>query len=117
MRKTTPILLLLLFISCKDKESKSPEVATQASGKELFTTNNCTSCHQIDQKIIGPSLNEIAEIYKKNNASMVDFLKGEADPIVDKSQAEIMKANLEITKTMSDEDLQAIANYINNPTE
>lgn len=116
MKKIIPIFLFL-FLSCKDKENKSQEIALQPSGKDLFTTNNCQSCHQINQKVVGPSLHEIAEIYKKNNASMVDFLKGDAEAIVDKSQAEIMKINLEITKTMSDAELRAIENYILNPTD
>ena len=116
MKKIIP-LFLLLFISCKDKENKSQEIALQPSGKDLFTANNCQSCHQIDQKVVGPSLHEIGEIYKKNNASIVDFLKGDAEAIVDKSQAEIMKINLEITKTMSDAELQAIEQYMLNPTE
>ncbi len=114
MKKIT-FILALLIISCKENQTSNS--ALQPSGKDLFTTNNCQSCHQINQKVVGPSLHEIAEIYKKNNASMVDFLKGDAEAIVDKSQAEIMKINLEITKTMSDAELKAIENYILNATD
>jgi cytochrome c len=41
---------------------------------------NCVACHQVNQKVIGPSLQDIAKIYKDKNADMVSFLKGEGEP-------------------------------------
>ena len=73
---------------------------------------NCIACHQTEQTIIGPSLQEIAKIYKEKNASIVSFLKEESEPIVDPSKYEIMKTNFAITKTMSDAELKAIEAYI-----
>ena len=43
---------------------------------------------------------------------MISFLKGEAEPLVDPSQYEVMKVNLELTKTFSDEELKALEAYI-----
>ena len=43
---------------------------------------------------------------------MVTFLKGEGEPIVDPSQYEVMKTNFAVTKTMSDEELQALEAYV-----
>ena len=108
-------MLFLVLISCKKENLNiAPNVAsTKVSGKELFENKgNCTACHQINQKIIGPSIKDIGTMYKAKKASIVLFLKGEADPLVDPSQYEIMKTNFAITKSMTDEELKALEDYI-----
>jgi cytochrome c len=57
-------------------------------------------------------LKEIANLYKKENGSIVSFLKEEADPIVDPNMYESMKINLQITKMMTDEELQSLELYL-----
>lgn len=90
-------------------EAKTPEEL----GKSIFEgKGNCTSCHQVDQKVIGPSIQEIAKIYKDKNADMVTFLKGNGEPIVDPSQFAVMKTNFPVTQAMSDEELKALESYI-----
>jgi len=118
MKKIILYLLIITFVSCKN-ETKEKEVQTadasavKVSGKELFEgKGNCIACHQPNQKIIGPSIQEIATIYKAQNADIVLFLKGEGKPIVDPSQYEIMKTNFAITKSMTDEELQALEDYM-----
>jgi cytochrome c len=124
MKKLALITIAVLALSCK-KESQEPfgkpaentaEVQTpEALGKEIFEgKGNCVACHQVDQKVIGPSLQEIAKIYKDKNGNMVNFLKGEGEAIVDPSQAAVMQANLEITKAFTDEELKAVEAYINS---
>ena len=105
-------ILTVSLISCKKESQESfgkqetttetTEVKTPESlGKEIFAgKGNCVACHQVDQKVIGPSIQEIAKIYKDKNADMVLFLKGESEPIVDPSQFEVMKTNFAITKAM-----------------
>lgn len=84
-------------------------------GKELFEgKGTCASCHQANAKVIGPSITEISKKYKENNSSIALFLKGEGDPLVDPGQYEIMKANFAITKTMTDEELDAIEAYMHS---
>ncbi|WP_235921972.1 c-type cytochrome [Flavobacterium phycosphaerae] len=112
------ILLLCTLVSCKketQETSGKPENKTTAkvSGQELFEgAGNCTACHKPDQKIIGPSLQEIAKTYKDKKASIVAFLQEQSDPIVDPSQYEVMKTNFAITKSMSEEELKALEDYI-----
>ena len=116
MKKTIFFILLVTFLSCKKEVSKEKTVVAKSSvalGKELFEEKgNCVACHQPEQKIIGPSIQEIAKIYKEKNASIVSFLKEESKPIVDPSQYEVMKTNFAITKLMSDEELKALEEYI-----
>lgn len=131
MKKLLFLAAVLAFASCK-KESQEPfgkptENTTEAStegesaeaktpeelGKEIFEgKGNCISCHQVDQKIIGPSIQEIAKIYKDKKGDMVTFLKGNGEPIVDPSQFAVMKTNFPVTQAMSDEELKAIETYI-----
>ncbi|PVX45818.1 cytochrome c [Flavobacterium sp. 103] len=122
MKKVLIIFAVLAFLSCK-KESQEPfgkpETTTEKSpevlGKEIFEgKGNCIACHQVDQKVIGPSLQEIAKIYKEKNGNMVNFLKGEGEAIVDPSQFAVMQANLEITKAFTEEEQKAVEAYINS---
>ena len=86
-----------------------------AKGKEAFTSKGCVACHQVDKKLIGPALQNIAKVYADKKGNMVKFLKGNADAIVDTDPAQIaiMKANITgILKGISAEDLQAITAYI-----
>ena len=117
MKNLLIILPFLSLVSCQNKEEKIAtsvdETATKVSGQELFEgEGNCIACHKPDQKIIGPSLQEIGKIYKAKKESIVAFLKEESDPLVDPSQYNIMKTNFAITKSMSDEELKALEDYI-----
>ncbi len=110
---------MLTFVSCKNNNQENfgkpsnNETTKKISGQELFEgEGNCIACHKPDQKIIGPSLQDIAKIYKEKNASIVLFLKEESEPIIDPSQYDIMKTNFAITKSMSDDQLKALEDYI-----
>ncbi|MCA6421212.1 MAG: c-type cytochrome [Flavobacterium sp.] len=115
MRELVFIITIIFFISCKKEESQTFDKKETALefGKTLFEgKGNCIACHQAEQKIIGPSIQEIAKIYKEKNASIVSFLREESGPIIDPSKYDIMKTNFTITKTMNDEELKALENYI-----
>ena len=70
------------------------EVATEttvdplfAKGQELFEgKGTCTACHKPDTKVIGPSIKDIAKIYKEKGASIAAFINEEGEAIVDPSQ-------------------------------
>ena len=108
----------LTLVSCKKESDESfgkpTEVKTpEVLGKKIFEgKGNCVACHQVDQKIVGPSVQNIAEIYKTKNGNIVDFLKNDASPLVDLSQYEVMKTNFAITKSMSDDELKGLESYI-----
>ena len=132
MKKVLFLTAVLALASCKKEqepfgkstesttetysEGESAEVKTpEALGKSIFEgKGNCISCHQIESKTIGPSIQEIAKIYKEKNANMVAFLKGESEAIVDPSQFVLMQANITLTKTFSDKELQGLEAYINS---
>ena len=113
------------FVSCSEKKETNPmgnpigettttqEFSSTKFGKELFEGKGmCATCHKPDAKIVGPSIKEIAKIYTDKKASISFFLQGEAAPIVDPTQYEIMKANFAITKTMTEVELKALEDYM-----
>ena len=117
-------VLTLGFVNCGEKketdpmgnpieETKTTVLSSEDLGKELFEGKGmCATCHKADVKTTGPSIKDIAKIYTEKKASISLFLQGEADPIVDPTQFEIMKANFAITKTMTEEELKAIETYM-----
>ncbi|OAZ03771.1 c-type cytochrome [Flavobacterium succinicans] len=127
MKKLALIAIAFLVFSCK-KESAEPfgtstttdikseaTLTPEALGKELFENKGaCIACHRVDAKLIGPSVQEMAKTYKEQNGNIIAFLKEEAKPIMDPAQYEVMKANLAITKAMSEEELKAIEAYVNS---
>ena len=121
MKKIVLVLSVLAFISCKKESEESfgkPEATTEVQkpedlGKEIFEgKGNCINCHKLDVKLVGPSIQDIAKIYKDKNGNMISFLKGEGEPIVDPTQYEVMKVNFAITKTFSDEELKTLEAYV-----
>ncbi len=85
----------------------------KALGKELFEGKGmCATCHKADIKTVGPSIKDIAKIYRENGASIADFINEKGEPLVDPSQYEIMKANFVITKAMSAEERKALEIYM-----
>jgi cytochrome c len=128
MKKLFFLLFTLVFISCGDKKSEPFGKATDetlvdqtevtvdptlALGEDLFNgVGLCKTCHLPDKKVIGPSIVEIATIYKEKGGNMVEFLKENAEPIVDPTQYEVMKTNFAVTKTLSDEELKALEAYM-----
>lgn len=88
-----------------------------SKGKELFKDKTCTTCHQVDKKVIGPSIKTITKIYKEKNANIIDFLQNRLNPIVDTDpgQIAVMKANLDgFVKQMTEDELKAIEAYMNS---
>lgn len=84
-------------------------------GKKLFTEKTCTTCHQPDAKVIGPSIKDINKIYSEKNADIVTFLTGASPAIVDTDpgQVAIMKANIDgFVKDLTAEELASIALYM-----
>lgn len=121
MNKIVFLIALSLLVSCKEEtkkealypDSKTEKQTPEQLGQEIFESKgNCFACHQADQKIIGPSIQEIAKTYKEKGGDIVSFLKGNEEPLVDPEQFPVMKTNFAITKTMTDDELKALEAYM-----
>lgn len=84
-------------------------------GNRLFSEKTCIKCHDVNKHKVGPSIKKIMHIYRQKNGSIVNFLKGDAKPIVDStaSQVAIMQDNINgFIKGLSDEEIKTIATYM-----
>ena len=128
MRLFLFLSIIFLLMSCAtDKKTeksididatKRPELSRDSKiffGNRLFSEKTCITCHAVDKEKIGPSVVDIMNVYKNNNADIVAFLKGNSEPIVDTtaSQVAIMQENIDgFLKEVTDEELDAIATYM-----
>ena len=129
MRIFTFLTLIIALSSCASEGKIEEEVVENRSiergelsedskiflGNRLFSEKTCIKCHLVDRKKVGPSVVDIMHHYKKNDASIVAFLKGNSSPIVDTNDSliAIMQANIDgFLKNITDEELDAIATYM-----
>jgi cytochrome c len=120
--------ILFLVAACKNNEAdpygkkdqtginKGNQTTLQTSvelGAALFSgKGNCVACHQVAQNGVGPSIQQMASVYKAKNGDIIAFLVKDAAPLIDPSQYAIMQTNFVITKAMSDEELKGLEAYI-----
>jgi cytochrome c551/c552 len=78
----------------------------------VFESHGCDICHKPEASGGSPSLKEIAQGYQGKEAQLIGFFKGEAEPIVQPTKANMMKSFVEKTKALSDADRKALADYI-----
>jgi cytochrome c551/c552 len=81
-------------------------------GGAVFESQRCSTCHKPDSSTANPSLKEIAQVYHGKEDQLINYLKGEAKPIVNMGKANMMKRALEKTKALSDADRKALAGFI-----
>ena len=123
MKKIFALIFIGSLISCKKENQenfgKPAEVETASAqkpedlGKEIFDGKGvCYTCHKPDTKTVGPSIKEIAKIYREKGGNIVEFLQEKSEPIVDPSQYATMKTNFAITKNLPEEELKALEAYM-----
>jgi len=123
MRLFLVFLIAFQLVCCKKQtEDFSPIVFSEEPsteiGKKIFNgKGQCATCHKPNQNILGPSVSEIVSTYKNHKDKMILFLEGKSNPIVDPSQFQIMKVNLEITKKMTRKELESLVDYMYEITE
>ena len=96
----------------KKDEVKAEENPALAAGEKLFNDKGCTACHQVSAKVIGPGLQTIANAYAENPSEIVSFLKEESEAIVEPALYPTMQVNLNLTKEMNEEELNALKEFI-----
>lgn len=86
-------------------EKLTPEqLAAEVSlGKQVFQ-ENCSTCHAADQKLIGPTIKEMSQIYQGNPSAMIQWIKAPGK----KRAGEAMPAQAHL----SERQLKLVAQYI-----
>ena len=101
------LLAALLVIS-------SPALADEAG--KLFQANGCSACHHPEEdrtdRGLGPSLSQIAEAYRGRPEKLVEFLRGDSEPMLYPEKYPLMKAQLPRVMSLGDAELRALANYL-----
>ncbi len=94
-------------------------VAKAKAGMDLFKAN-CTSCHAIDRKVVGPALAGVWDRWEsedkliawvQNNAK----LRASGDAYANKIYAEYANSNMTTFPTFTKEQVQDILIYVKNP--
>jgi len=82
------------------------------SAKSFFSDKGCVACHQANTKTTGPALSEITKGYDGDKEAIAKFLHGEADAIIDPTQAPLMAPQVKMTQDLSDEEMSALVDFI-----
>ena len=77
-------------------------------GERLALKNNCLSCHKVDKKIVGPSLQAIAKRYKSTPQEILKSIENGSK----NRWSESKNAQMPAFKTISKEDRGSIAEWI-----
>jgi cytochrome c551/c552 len=81
-------------------------------GEAIFKSQGCYSCHKAGGSGISPSLKTISETYLNKEDRLMSYLKGEAEPIINPDMAGMMHRYIQKTKSLSDEERKALADFI-----
>jgi len=80
----------------------------QSKGEKLIAQSDCLSCHKINEKLVGPAYQEVANKYE-NNDKNVDYLAGKI-----KAGGSGVWGEVAMTPhpNISEDDLKEMAKYI-----
>lgn len=120
------VVIMMLSTSCnsggnKSERNKEHEKSfsdqlhlshKEKLGKKVFDSNGCFACHQANQKLVGPSLADVANVYAGKSDHLVEFFEGKRKSIIDPSQEVLMRSSLELTKKMPPAEREALVDYI-----
>jgi len=104
MKKLVLIALMGMFLGIME--------VWAVDGETIFNAQGCAACHKPAVSKIGPSLKELAQAYQGKEGQLIGYLKGEAEPIIEQAKASMMKRPLEKTKSLSEEDRKALADFM-----
>ncbi len=88
-----------------------PGGAFALSGEDIFKSKGCSGCHSKSFDSFAPSLTTISKSYNKKKEDLKAFLQGKKPGII-KGEPKTMKGFINITKNLSDSELDALVNYL-----
>ncbi|MBI1341761.1 MAG: c-type cytochrome [Terrimonas sp.] len=117
------IISAITFLACNSSDSNSGSQATETpaakeepkvnpdyeKGLAIEAKQNCNTCHRIDEKLIGPSYNDIAAKYAGTSDTIVAHL---AKKIIAGGSGVWGEVAMVAHPELSVEDAEAIVKYI-----
>lgn len=86
----------------------APSAESIARGEKLIASSDCLTCHKVDQKIVGPAYQQVAEKYAYNDQN-VNYLAGK---IIKGGAGVWGQIAMNAHPDLSQEDAQEMARYI-----
>ena len=106
MKRLSWLLSLGVFLAAASAQAQQ--------GAAIFEAQRCGTCHKPDMEKAGPSLAEMAQAYQGKKDQLAEYLKGQAEPLIEWGKGSLMKRAIEKTKALSDADRKALADFIIN---
>lgn len=111
------VAFALSIISCGDKkqdqtkatseiESQPTEQSKFKKGADLIAANDCLACHQVDEKVVGPSYKQIASKYSTMDEATL------ASSIINGGVGNWGEVPMTAHPTLSKEDATEMVRYI-----
>lgn len=80
-------------------------------GQAVFDSLHCSSCHKPDTGKVAASLQQIADRYEETQ-KLSAYLEGKSEPLIAPERKGVMKGQLKKIAKLTDEEKQALAEYI-----
>lgn len=81
------------------------------SGEDIFKSKGCSGCHSKSFDSFAPSLKTISNSYYNRKAELKDYLRGKKPGLI-KGKPKTMRGFINITKSLSDTELDSLVNYL-----
>lgn len=113
--KLTSALATLLLVAAFTSTANAQDDVVK--GKKLFQ-ENCTSCHGIDKKVVGPALRDVHTRPGRTDAWLLKWVKNapkmiaDGDPLAEKLYEENNNSNMTVFENIEDNDIKNILAYI-----
>ncbi|WP_276479398.1 c-type cytochrome [Paraflavitalea pollutisoli] len=92
----------------KEEKKADPMAVDNQKGLELIGSNDCTTCHKISEKNIGPAYTDVAAKYENTQAN-IDML---VDKVIKGGQGNWGAVPMTPHPTLSKEDATEMVKYI-----
>lgn len=116
---TTALATLLVVAAFTTTANAQDDVA---AGEKLFT-ENCMSCHALDDKVVGPALRGVHDRAGRTDAWLLKWIKNapkmhaSGDPLAEKLYEENNNQVMTVFENLSDNEIKNILAYIKNAPE
>ncbi|MDD2389605.1 MAG: c-type cytochrome [Desulfobacterales bacterium] len=81
-------------------------------GQDVFKAQKCSMCHKPVESKVAPSLAAIAGAYEGQADELLGYVKGEAEPVMDKERASVMEKYIGKMKALPEADLKALVEFM-----
>ncbi len=114
-------LIVVAFFSCSEQKTATNEaklLTAAAKGEDLFKVN-CATCHKPYEKLIGPALQGVTTRWE-SKALLYAFVRNSQEVIATNAYAkklfeEYKQSPMLPYPQLTDEDINAILNYCDQP--